>query len=594
KLVARLLAADPALRPPRARVVADELRALLAPPAPVPGPSRRLWAAIAVLTVATVASALWAISRPVRLDVSNPVIAVLPLSNGTGDSANDYIASGVADSLITSLASLPSVRTLSRSMVEEARGRRKTPGDVARDLGATFVVEGSVQRAGGQLRLALNLLRPDGTLAWADAVEGAADSVFAMQARLASALGSALSVQLSREDRERLNTPPTANANALDAYWRGRAALERRDMPGNLQRAVLAFNEALRLDARFAVAQAALGEAYWELYNLTRDSQWVEQAVQASKAAVALAPGDPAVRVALGVTLSNSGRHAEAVQELQRAIAEQPDHDEARRYLGKALAGLGRLDEAVAEWRKALVIRPNNWQALSDMGLALFQAGRYDDAKQVYLQLTELQPDNAIGYQMLGAVHQVQGDAEKALTYYEKAIAIAPLPQALSNIGFLSYARGDYAKAVDAFLRAIEQRPNAAATHRNLGDALLRLGRTSEAREAYRRAVALAEEARAVNPTDAQNLSSLAVYLQKAGEGAAARPYLDDALHRAPTNPAVWRRAAEVHALAGRADLALEALARALELGYPRSDAAKADEFASLRELSRFKALVGS
>ena len=185
------------------------------------------------------------------------------------------------------------------------------------------------------MRLALNLLRQDGSVAWADAVEGPADGVFGMQARLAGALGSALSVQMSATDRARLNTPPTSNTDALDAYWRGRALLERRDAPGNLQRAVVAFNEALRLDARFVDAHAALAEADWELYNTTREAKYVEAAVQASKNAVALAPDDAGVRVALGVTLTRGGRNAEAVQELQRALAVEPNHDEARRYLGR-------------------------------------------------------------------------------------------------------------------------------------------------------------------------------------------------------------------------------------------------------------------
>ncbi len=183
RLVARLLAADPALRPPRARVVADELRGLLAPPAAAPGsPWPRRVAALAIGLLA-VGAAAWTLIRPERIDVTNPVIAVLPLANSTGDSANDYLAAGVADSLITSLASLPSVTTLSRTAVAEALLRHKTPGDVARDLGATFVVEGTVQQAGAQLRLGLNLLRQDGSVAWADAVEGASDRVFEMQAR---------------------------------------------------------------------------------------------------------------------------------------------------------------------------------------------------------------------------------------------------------------------------------------------------------------------------------------------------------------------------------------------------------------------------
>jgi serine/threonine protein kinase/tetratricopeptide (TPR) repeat protein len=595
RLVSRLLAADPALRPPRARAVADELRLLQAPPPPPPRRSPVLaWAAAAVTVAVLGGWAYWS-SRPVVVATDRPpVIAVLPLENATGDDRNDYLSAGVADSLVTSLASLPTMTVLSRAAVADARRRGSNPSAIARDLGATFVVGGSVQRAGNQVRLALNLLRPDGSVAWADAVEGPADGVFGMQARLAGALGSALSVQMSATERARLNTPPTSNTDALDAYWRGRALLERRDTPGNLQRAVVAFNEALRLDARFVDAHAALAEADWELYSTTREARYVDDAVQASKNAVALAPDDAGVRVALGVTLTRSGRNAEAVQELQRATAVEPNHDEARRYLGRALAALGRVDEAVAEWRKALTIRPNNWQVLSDMGGALYQATRYDEAEQAYQQLIVLQPDNVIGFQMLGAVNQAQGKGDAALDYYGKAIAISPVPQALSNMGALYHERGDFARAVDAYRRAIEQRPNAAPTHRNLGDSLLRLGRTGEAQAAYRRAADLAEAARAVNPADALNLASLAVYLQKAGDGATAARRLDDALRRAPNDPQVQYRAAQVHALAGRSDTALAALGRALELGYSRVDAAKADEFAGLRQQPRFAALVGS
>ena len=161
-------------------------------------------------------------------------------------------------------------------------------------------------------------------------------------------------------------------------------------------------------------------------------------------------------------------------------------------------------------------------------------------------------------------------------------------------MGALYHERGDFARAVDAYRRAIEQRPNAAATHRNLGDSLLRhgphrrgAGRVSAGRRPGRGGAA-------VNPADALNLASLAVYLQKAGDGPAAARRLDEALRRAPADPQVQYRAALVYALAGRTSEALAALERALELGYSRADAAKADEFERLRELPRFTALVGS
>ena len=595
RLVARLLAADPALRPPRARGVADELRQLLAPPVP---PATASWPRLAVagvLLAVVVGGGVWWTTRTPRLDVRNPIVAVLPLTNATGDSGNDYLVAGVADSLVTSLASLPTVTALSRAVVDDARARQKTPAAVAGDLGATFVVDGTVQRAGDQLRVAISLVRPDGTVAWAEAVEGRTRDLFQMQARLAGAFGDALRVQMSAAEQTRLVTPPTSNANALDAYWRGRALLERRDTPGNLPRAETAFKEALRLDPRFADAHAALAETYWELYNTTRERTWVEQAVAASTNAAQLAPDVPSVRLALGLSLVNSGRNAEAVQQLQRVLAARPNDDEARRYLGRALAALGRLDEALGEWRRALSTRPNNWQALSNMGAALYTAARYDDAIAVYRDLVALQPDNAIGFHMLGLVAQKQGHPDEALSFFQRAVKVAasPPPQTLSSMGFIYHERGEYRQAVEAFRTALQARPGSAATHRNLGDSLLKLGREADARASFRRAADLAEQARVVNPADALNLASLAVYLEKAGDDGPARQRLAEALQRAPADPEVCYRGALVHAVAGRPAEALLMLERAVAAGYSRSEPVRADEFERLRSDPRFLALIG-
>ena len=592
KLVARLLAADPALRPPRARVVADELRTLLAPPAPPPPPPWKLWVGAAVLVVAASGGALWWWLRPVRLDVRNPVIAVLPLANETGDASSDYLAAGVADSLVTSLTSFPSVTTLSRAAVADARARYSTPSAIARDLGATLLVDGAVQRQEEKLSITISLVWPDGRIAWREAAEGPARDVFAIQARLASALVSALSVQMSADDEARLETPPTSNANALDAYWRGRALLERRDTPGNLQLAEVAFKEALRLDARFVDAHVALSETYWELYNTTRDRRWVPQAQQESATVLALAPDVAAVRLALGITLTNSGRYGEAVQELQRALAIRPNDDEARRYLGKALAALDRTDEAVAEWRKALTLRPNNWQALSDMGRALFAKGRLVEAEAAYRQLIERNPDNVIGHQGLGTVLHRLKRIPEALASYERATAITPASQTLSNMGTLYYERREYGKAVEAYRRAIALRPNSAPTHRNLGDLLTQLGRKDEALASYQRAVELAEAAREVNPADAQNLAELAVYTVKTGRAPAALAYAAEATRLTPEAPAVWWLASHVYALAGRPEPALDALRRALAMGRSKADAREAQELASLRSHPAFQRLV--
>lgn len=593
KLVARLLAADPALRPPRARVVADELRELLAPPPPPLPLPWKTWAATAVLGLAVVGGAAWWWTRPVRLDVRNPVIAVLPLANNTGDAASDYLGAGVADSLATSLAELPTVTVLPRAAVEEVRTRRKTPGEVAGDLGATLVVDGALTADGDQLRLTLALLRPDGSTAWQEEVEGARDDVFGMQARMAEALGAALRLEMSPETRARLNTPPTANVEALDAYWRGRAALERRDTPGNLPRAVNAFNEAVRLDPRFVGAHAALGEAHAATYSATRDPKAIESAAQATRTAVSLAPDDPAVRVALGTILVVNGRNAEAVQELQRGLVLRPSQDDARRVLGNALAALGRIDEALAEWRKAIELRPTNWQVFSDMGRALFGAARYPDAQAALERLVALQPDNQFGHQQLGTIHHMQGRLDLALKSYQRANAIRPSPYLMANIGAVHHTEGRFDEAIAAYRHAIELAPNLAYPHRNLGDTLLRVGRQAEARAAYARALELAEAELAVSPSNSRLQATAAVYAQKAGVAAVASRHLAAALAKAPSDVEVCYRAAVVHALAGRGQTAIDLLERALALGWPPADAAADDDFRSLRGDARYSALIG-
>ena len=591
KLVARMLAADPALRPPRARVVADELRGLLAPSAPPAAFPWRRWLAAAAVVVVTVGVAVWALTRPVILDVTNPVIAVLPFKSASGDDADDYLVAGVADSLSASLTDLSTVRLVARSAVDEARQRLTDPAEIARDLGATFVIDGTIEHESDRLRLVASLRSPDGTVPWTETVEGPPDRVFGLQARLADALGSALSVQMSEEERVRRARPPTSSPVALDAYWRGRAALERRDTPGNLDRAILAFGEALRLDPRFAAAQAALGEAYAAQYSSTRDAKAIELAIQASRNAAALAPSAPSVRLALGITLISSGRHAEAVQELQRALGQQPLLDDARRYLGNALAGLGRVDEAIVEWQKAIEARPNNWQVFSDMGRLLFEAARYAEAQQALQQLVALQPDNAFGFQQLGTVYQVRRDFDRALDAYARASAIAPTARLLANMGALYHERGRFAEAIDSYQRSIALGPRLAATHRNLGDTYLRVGRTSDAAASYARAVEFGLDDLRVSPGDAKRLASLALFSQKAGNGAAAVRYLDQALRKAPDDVQVCYRAAGVHALAGRRAQALDALEKAIVLGYSKPDAESDDDFRTLRQAPRFQAL---
>ena len=602
RLVAQLLQRDPADRPASAADVVSRLRDVYGVPssvelAKVRAP--RFWtsaAAVALLVVLAGFGAwqLGGFARPPIDPSAPPVIAVVPLANDSGDPAKDYLAAGIAESLISSLASLPSVTVLSRAAVAEARSRVKDEAAMAKDLGATYVVNGSVQESNGTLKISLHLVKPDRTVAWGDSVEGAFDRIFELQSRLATSLSTALVIRVSASERERINAQPTDRPEALAAYWRGQALLERRDVKGNVDGAITSFSEAIKLDDRFALAHAALGAAYWAKYLETLQPELIERAVEAGTSALRIDPDQPEVRYALAVTLAGRGRNAEAIDELHRALAMRPNYDDARRQLGLVLGRMGRIDESVAEYQKALALRPNFASTYRSMGLVLYEAGRYEDAIAAFTKSTELQPDNFMGFQQLGTAYHALGEADLALQNYERATAIRPSASALSNMGTLYYGRGEFGKAVNAYRDAITLRPNSATTHRNLGDALGRLGRQAEARAAYQRAVALSEADLKVKPGDPRLVATLAVHLRKSGASAAARAHIADAVAKAPKDIEVLYRAAVIEALDGKPDEAIRLLRSAIESGYSRAVASADDDFASLKGRPEFKALVGS
>ena len=602
RLVASLLERDRERRPATATDVVSELRAISGTtntgPLPVRRPRRSWIAAAAVSILALAGFGMWGKSYFTGAPSGNasapPVVAVLPLQNISGDPSRDFVAAGIAESLISSLAAVPSVTVLSRASVAEARSRIKDSGALTKDLGATFLVDGSVQESGGTLRVSLSLVRQDRSVAWADTIEGTFERIFDLQSRLASALSSALVVRVSASEQARMNDQATSDPQALAAYWRGQTLLERRDIKGNLDASIAAFSDAVARDNNFALAHAALGAAYWAKYLETSVADWTQKAVDAGTTALRLDPGRPEVRYTVALTLSGRGRNDEAMEELNRALAIRPNYEDARRQLGLVLGRLGRVDEAVAEYRKALALRPTAASTYSSMGLMLYSAARYDEAIDAFRKATELQPDNFMGFQRLGTAYHAAGKVDLALENYRRATEIRPSAEALSNIGTLHYGRGDFRQAVEAYRQAIELRPNSATTQRNLGDSLSRLNRKAEAQAAYRKAVELSEADLKVSPSNPRLATTLAVHLRKAGELQLAETRIQDALAKAPKDIEVLYGAAVIRALNGQTAEAIALLERAVAGGFSRSRVNEQDDFASLRKLAAFRKLVTS
>lgn len=523
-----------------------------------------------------------------------PVVAVLPLTNSSGDASNDYLGAGLAESLITSLASVPRVTVLSRSAVEESRQQNPDRASFVRALDANYIVTGSVQAVATRLRVTLNLERPDASVAWGETVEGPAVDLFELQTRLATLLSNAIADQTPSAQRVAPAALITKSEPAQIAYWKGRALLDRRDLTGNRSAALAEFERAIAADPKFATAHGGLAEAQWAMYQQTNDKTWADRAMASTRTAIELEPDRPKMRYIAALTAFRLGDNATAKTQVQRALELQPTYEDAIRLHGRVLVRLGDIDGGLAEFRKVMAIRPNAVALYSDLGLALIDASRFQEALDAFDKAIALSPASAITLSQAGVAAQQLGDTTRALAYYEKANAIQPRADTFSNIGTIQHGLGDYAKAAAAYEGSLLIRPQSAATHRNLGDAYTRLGRKDDARRAYLKAVEQAEVEVSLGPSNARAIARLAVYQAKAGNDPAAMRSVRRALALAPDDQQVLPRAAVVHALAARPGPALDAIEKAIANGYSKRLIAEEEDLALLRSMPRFAALVST
>jgi tetratricopeptide (TPR) repeat protein len=610
-LIVRALARDPGHRVPSAEQFRSELERIALglrerPTGRIERKTGRLaglmpgaWWIPAVLVLALAAGIAVPLGRrwstpepPPERVMSTPVVAVLALKNLTGNPGRDYIGGGIADSLRIELARLSGLKVISRAEMREYEDA--DPRQLARQLAATFVLDGTVQAAGERLRLNISLLRDDASIAWSAGYEsGSETDLFDVQRRIARDVASSgLGIQLSAADLERLGAPRTASVAALNAYWRGQELAERADDPRVLGEAIRALDEAVAVDPAFALARAALADAYWTRYQQTRDSADAQRAIESAQQALELDSAQPQVWLSLARSHLGTGRFEEAEKDLERALALDPASDEARRLLGRAHEERGRNTDAEREYRAAIALRPRYWKNHADIGAFFYGTARYQDAVAAFTRAVELNPMSARAFLNLGATYHQLGDTAKALDNYHKSVSLAPLAQTYSNIGTIHFDEGRYEEAAASFRLAVQLAPASALHHGNLGDVLRKLGRPAEAAESYARAVEASQAGLKVNAADARTLMRLAVYEAKLGRGAAAERDAARAVALNPQDPEAIYRQATVLAINGKTGAALAALREALQRGYSLVQAEKDEDLAALRTTPAFQELL--
>ena len=527
---------------------------------------------------------------------STPVVlAILPVDNPTGDPQAGYLGAGFASLAADNLGSIAGVKRLSLAATAPYENKRKDVAALHRELGATHVLDLSILRAAPTTRLVARMTR-SGSISpvWERVFEG---DPIEVEKALLEGVADTLEYGLGRSgftaaERARVRRLDTKSGAALLAHARARALVDRYDLPANIDRAIEQLTQAVAVDPDFAAAQAALGDAYWEKYQSTRDPALAAKGTDAVMRAVGMAPEHAAVFYSLGNMQHLTGRPDEAVESLRRALGLQPDNDEAHRLLGQVLADRGDVDGGIAELERAIRIRPQYWRHYNALGLVHYRAGRYREALEPYRRASGLQPSAAGPFQMLGNIHYQLGDIDEAIGNYEHAVRLGTNAAAYANLALAYYRRMRYAEALKAYQQALDVNPKSAGNLRNIGDVYIRLNQPAKASAAYEQAIAVGNEILAVNARDYRTIALIALCEAKLGRASSAERHAAEARTLAPTDRETLQRGAEVHARLGQAAAALRDLESAIARGYSRREARENEELAVLRKLPAFAALV--
>jgi eukaryotic-like serine/threonine-protein kinase len=611
RVIARALEFDPTKRFASAR----ELELALGPGSgedvagrpPPSGPAGRDWwrqgrrraiasVCVMVIVVATVGGLLVARRRGTAAAGTAPsVLAILPIDNPSGNAAADDLGAVLESVVYRNFRSVPGLTVLSRETTASYGGRRDDLAGARVALKAAYVLDIRMTSPPPAAAIQARMAGPEasGPL-WTHSITGDALSV---QTTLLQELLQALKSQnawrrrLTDAEGARIRQAPTTSATAMAAYAEARSLLDRPQTSATRTRALELAEQAVTADRGFALAHAALADAYVEAFRAEQDGAMAVRANDAVAEAIRLDPDAASVYRSLGNVRWAARLYQEAEEALRRAIERQPDDDDAHRVLGRVLADRQEWDAAIGELEWAVRIRPywTNYMALAAVS---YSAGRYNESRTAYRRAAELKPNEPGPFVGLGIVAHVTGDLAGAIGNAEHAVRLGPSAMAYSNLGTAYYAGGRYRDAVNAWKEARALAPKYVLYRRNTGDAYRRLHEPALAAAEYEAAIQVGNDLLKVNARDAETIALVAVCEAKLGRAAAAERHAAEALALAPTNRTVLQRKAEVFAVLGQANIALDALSAAIGRGYSRPFARINDEFESLRTLPAFQALV--
>ncbi len=321
-------------------------------------------------------------------------IAVLPFANTSGDPDQEYFSDGISEDIITDLSQISSLAVIARNSSFGYRGSDRSVQDIGRELGAGYVMSGSVRKAGDRVRVNVELADvASGRSVWAERYDRLLVDIFDVQDEIRGQIVAALSVELAGEEEERLVRRQTDSFKAYDLFLRGRRLYNEYTLP-SMQEAERLYREAIELDPEFARAHGALGVTLARQLQVNGEVGDRDLRLDLAKAAVDTAlriePTSPQVQWASGYVHMMRGEFDLAAAAVERAVALSPNFADGYGLLALINNQLGRGDQALRFIRKGMRLNPGySWDYPYNEGRALYDLGEYDKAVTALLLALE-------------------------------------------------------------------------------------------------------------------------------------------------------------------------------------------------------------
>lgn len=358
-----------------------------------------------------------------------PSIAVLPFTNMSGDPEQEYFSDGLTEDLITDLSKFKGLFVISRNSVFVYKGKAVKPGKVRDELGVQYMLEGSVRKAGDQVRITAQLIDTNtGGHHWAERYDRKLKDIFTLQDEITQQIVSVLGVKFSQIEQERALRKNTSNLNAFDYNLRGWWYYYRFSKEDN-EEARRMFKKAIELEPEFSRAYAGLGLTYYEQYAQlwSQDSMALDRAYDLAIKAIMLDDSESAAFTLLSHVYLWRKQLEQAIAEQEKAIILNPNSAYGYADLAEALIWAGKPTDALELIKKAMRLNPHyppNY--LYILGSAYLNLERYDEAVAALKTTLIRKPDHLGGHLLLAVIYSGAGRKDEANAHVEEALKVNP------------------------------------------------------------------------------------------------------------------------------------------------------------------------